>query len=598
MSLVGSLEDLGLGDILQIISLSGKSGALILRSGDGEGQILFQNGLLRGAFAKDEPTSLRDLVASRGLVPQAALDAACEDARGRGVSLSQVLTEQQLLDGEAIDALRRENIEAAVFKMFGWPTGEFSFEVHELDDTGEDLFVTPGINPQFLALEGTRRVDEDQQEVEVGEPIFDGEAPPADEAAAPVFEDASPMPLLDEDALQVEAVPAEALAEGVEDEGEALEAELLPEDDEAVAQEVVASAPHQVEQPAAAQREESVSADDPTPAVSPEPRRTPPLVVIDGELQVLEWLKTALASDFPRIHIFQRSDLGIQRIRQYLARAEVPVVLLATDAPGDAITGARDPGAIVARLKRLAARMPVFLMGDPNGPAKAARLPGQPRERARPDGIVERPGARDLTDPRRGPERDRIARALREALRASGSFGGTRADHPAAALARLREVSARISDPSSRGAVLREVLSFAAQVFSRVALFMVVEDRAVGIAQVGLPRGGGPDEAGLRNIHLGAREPAWFRTVLERQEPVRAAPADEGDQRLAVMLGNEIPDEAWVAPILSAERIVALLYGDNLPGGQPIGDTGALEVLLDSAGMALDRAFLETLAEA
>ena len=42
MSLVGSLEDLGLGDILQIVSLSRKSGLLLLRSDDGEGRIVFR----------------------------------------------------------------------------------------------------------------------------------------------------------------------------------------------------------------------------------------------------------------------------------------------------------------------------------------------------------------------------------------------------------------------------------------------------------------------------------------------------------------------------------------------------------------------------
>ena len=49
MSLVGSLEDLGLGDILQVISLSRKSGVLLLRSDRGEGRIIFRDGLIRGA---------------------------------------------------------------------------------------------------------------------------------------------------------------------------------------------------------------------------------------------------------------------------------------------------------------------------------------------------------------------------------------------------------------------------------------------------------------------------------------------------------------------------------------------------------------------
>ena len=59
------------------------------------------------------------------------------------------------------------------------------------------------------------------------------------------------------------------------------------------------------------------------------------------------------------------------------------------------------------------------------------------------------------------------------------------------------------------------------------------------------------------------------------------------------MLGNDIPQEAFVAPIESANRVVAILYADNLPGNQLLPETGALEVVLHEAGLALDRTLLE-----
>ena len=59
MSLIGSLEDLSLGDILQIISLSQKSGVLVIRTDDGAGRIVFRGGLVRGASTKDDPGGLR-----------------------------------------------------------------------------------------------------------------------------------------------------------------------------------------------------------------------------------------------------------------------------------------------------------------------------------------------------------------------------------------------------------------------------------------------------------------------------------------------------------------------------------------------------------
>ena len=66
MSLVGSLEDLGLGDIFQIVSLSRKSGLLLLRSDQGDSRIVFRDGLVRAAYVKGEPEDLRGLLVPGG----------------------------------------------------------------------------------------------------------------------------------------------------------------------------------------------------------------------------------------------------------------------------------------------------------------------------------------------------------------------------------------------------------------------------------------------------------------------------------------------------------------------------------------------------
>src|SRR5215510_142998 len=121
------------------------------------------------------------------------------------------------------------------------------------------------------------------------------------------------------------------------------------------------------------------------------------------------------------------------------------------------------------------------------------------------------------------------------------------------ALRGLREVSARLRDPSSRGDVLRLVIDYAARSFERVAIFMVREGEAQGVAQVGLGAAGGPDDVDLRTIRLPADEPAWFRKVAASRAPLRAGPGDEGDRDLASRLGREAPSEAYVAPIESGE---------------------------------------------
>jgi hypothetical protein len=549
MSLVGSLEDLGLGDLLQIVHLAAKTGVLRLRGDAGEGQIVFRSGMIREARAKSGPTDLRELLAAKRAVAGPLLERAWIEAHHVGRRLADVLVERGLVTAEALDELRREQIESSVLAMFAWPSGEFSFEMREWVDDEAELAIDPGLNPQFLALEGTRRADERGQEpIEPsGDPIF----------AAP--EDTPASLVLAEEATQL-APPSAAV---------------------------------------------------PPPGVLP-PARPPagpsgvPVVLIDPSLAALEWAKAALGPEFSRVHVFQRPSLGIDRIRQYLARAELPLVVVAEDTPPDSAAAARDANEIVARLKRQAPAMPVLLLCDESAPERTRRT--------RADGVVTRPSAALLADPRSGRERTRIATALAETLtrlvplaperkpvvpvepapETAEALAEEEATQPDAdALLRLRETSARIREGAGRGAVLAEVLGFAAQRFARVALFGVRGDRAVGVAQVGLGRSGGPDDEALRELSLGSREPAWFRRALDERRPLRSAPTDNGDHRLAVLLGNEIPSEAYVAPIVTGERVAALLYADNLPGREPLGDTAGLEVLLDAAGIALDRALIE-----
>jgi hypothetical protein len=459
--------------------------------------------------------------------------------------------------------------------MFTWTTGEFSFEIRDSsDDSGEDLFVSGGMNPQFLALEGTRLHDEAQGDGD--EAAGDGEL------------------TFGHEGHEAEAEVAALLADDADEDEPIAEADLL--DAGALESPKYETPARRAQQPPASG---GASLPASAPAAASERRVAPSAVVaIDHDLASLEWLKAALGPLHPRVHIFQRSDQGISRIRQYLARGETPLVVLSAEAPADPVSGARDAGEIIRRLKLQAPRMPVLL----------TQREGESAIEAGADGSLQKPTATQLADPRCAGDRERIASALRASLAEQLERGAAppREAAPAAGggmspemLARLRAASARLRDPASRGDVLSLALRFAAESFARVAIFMVRDEQVLGLAQIGLPKAGGPGDASIGEVVLPHREPAWFRRVIDGRNALRAAPEDEGDQRLAVLLGNAIPTEAYVAPIESGERVVALLYADNLPGDDPIGDTSALEVVLHEAGLALERAVLErALAEA
>jgi hypothetical protein len=148
-------------------------------------------------------------------------------------------------------------------------------------------------------------------------------------------------------------------------------------------------------------------------------------------------------------------------------------------------------------------------------------------------------------------------------------------------------------DPGTRGEVLSLVLEFAAQSFSRVAIFMVRDETAVGIAQRGLPAAGGPDDDGFRGLEIPVADVEWFVRVIEQRCGIAQAPMGDGDLALSSRLGDQPPTEAYIAPIESGGRVVALLYADNLPACGSVPDTTILQIVLHEAGIALERALLE-----
>jgi hypothetical protein len=291
------------------------------------------------------------------------------------------------------------------------------------------------------------------------------------------------------------------------------------------------------------------------------------------------------------VHIFQKTELAIARIRQYLIRHETPVVLVSQDAPPDPNSGARAPAEILARLKAQAGRMTTLLLADAGsgaGPQGA-------------DAVLQRPTPTDLYNPRRACVLTELAEALRRDVAAHrpGAAPPVDANSGDARLRRLREVSTELRRAAPRGEIIPVVLRFASELFGRVAMFLVRDGLAAGMAGHGLEQAGGPDDSALRELALRADAPSWFRRVLAGAGAVRGAPEDEGDRELCRLLGNVEPAEAYVAPLESGDHVVALLYADNLPDGGPLGDTQALEVVLHEAGLALDRAALERqLAEA
>ncbi|MDX9707962.1 MAG: DUF4388 domain-containing protein [Trichloromonas sp.] len=168
MSLVGNLEDLGLGDILQIVSLSQKSGVLTLRSRNREGKVIFLNGKVVQASSSVFPESFGDFLVRRGIIGfepfKGAL--ALRKSLNPQIPLETVLFQNFGISPKVLQEALRERVEAIVYSFFGWADGTFAFELGEAEDWaeagagGERQILLEGLNTQFLAIEGSRMIDE------------------------------------------------------------------------------------------------------------------------------------------------------------------------------------------------------------------------------------------------------------------------------------------------------------------------------------------------------------------------------------------------------------------------------------------------------
>lgn len=165
MSFVGNLQELGLGEILQIVSLSRKSGTLTIRSEGRTGTIVFRQGQVVRASSTTFRQTLGGILLQRGAVTQEILEQALalQQADSFKERLGIILHKHFNIPQEIIADVVRQQIEGMVYSMFEWSAGTYEFltqdNVETIDGTRIDpLQFTPvqGLNPQLLALEGAR----------------------------------------------------------------------------------------------------------------------------------------------------------------------------------------------------------------------------------------------------------------------------------------------------------------------------------------------------------------------------------------------------------------------------------------------------------
>jgi len=577
MSLVGSLEDLGLGDILQIISLSRKSGILYLTgppAPDGKKQgagVVFKNGQVISASVSTARKRLGEIFVEKGLVTTVQVREALRSISEthKYIRLDEALTKWFEVDSASLQSAIRLHIEDVIYYLFGWNEGDFNFALMESDEELASHLQDPqlpviegGLNPQFLAMEGSRRRDE---RIGGEVPSLLQQVPRIEEAPTEmvkevpisrkvVLADDDPVTLLNLERIVTE-LGFEAYPVGSVGEALALLDDLYSKGEVAI---VVADLIMPKQDGKGMLGGLELLEESKNRAVASPVIIITDIVDRDTERKVMESGGYAYLFK-PRKSQVSR-NLVTPAIRDF--EEELGKTLKAILPPLEQFAPAigepyQEPAAVSEE---------TYLTPEPSPPTQE-----------------DKEGLAGLTDELKSLET--YMDFLPEEVPRQPTTPG---------LQLLKSMIDELVSPKSHSDITLLILRFASEIMSRAVLFLVRRDEVCGLGQFGIVLEGDNPEIRVRAMKVPLEAPSIFRDVIEKKTILKKGIEETPwNDYLIDQFGGYRPVEIFIAPIFSGGRIVSILYGDNCPERGEIGDTTSLEIFLAQAGLALDRALLE-----
>ncbi|MBJ6750940.1 response regulator [Geomonas anaerohicana] len=570
MSLVGNLEDLGLGEILQIVSLSRRSGVLALQSRGREARVIFRNGQVIRATSSTFQQNLGEVLIQQGVIDLGILKRALSIQADEGYTqlLGVIMVERFNVSADAIEAVVREQIENVVYSLFAWAEGTFEFELQEVGDSDHarldpvQFMLKQGLNPQYLAMEGSRIIDEQRHRGE-GE---DDHGTHHEESVDFAFD------LLQEPSAAAPATPS--------------------------------STPDIPTSPPKAHAEAS-----PIPAaaaITSASGEGKPVVLVDDDPATLAVL-TALLSDMEyRVEAMERGEDALIRVDSLYRDGVRPTVLVDLIMPRMDGTGILGGLELMELVRNNFPELPLLGLSDFENDEAQRKMRGLGIPLLMKPLKSEVEEVRDAFAPRLTAALESLAAGEEAAFNSVNIGDELRLEmgeepalfapqlHQSTGISQLRGMLEELNNPQLGGGIILLVLRFAAEFVNRAVVLLVKKETVQGLGQFGLQDGDGGADARVRKLTIPRGEPSLFTEVLETRYPVKGTvDASVWTHYFLEQLGGGRPAEYFVGPIVSEGKVVAILYGDNLPEDKPIGDTDSLEIFLCQAGIAMEKALLQ-----
>ena len=549
MSLVGNLEDLGLGEILQIVSLSRKTGVLSLISNDREGSVVFRQGQVVRATSSTFQQSLGEVLIQKGVIDLAILRKALalQQEEGFRERLGVILIKNFGISYEIVEEVVREQIENVVFTLFAWSDGTFEFVASEHIETIDATRLDPlqfmldqGLNPQFLAMEGSRLLDESNHAAEMGTAVCE------------------------------------------RDSGDEVEFDFK------LTKELARRS-----------------------TASRMPASKKPLIIVDDDGPTLKAIADGMRQQGYDVHAMTRSEDTLIKVDAICRGGEQPTVLVDLIMPKMDGSGVLGGVELLELLHVNFKDIPIIVMTD------YRHADAEVRVREMGYAFIMKPRRVEINNPEifddflglltdevqrsetggevpQWQERFNLGDELRIEMGDDDDVPVSGEQESAGGLSLLRGMLEELNNPELQGGVLLLVLRFASEFLNRAIVFTVDDKVVSGAGQFGISGGKISGDEKVRAIHFPLEVDSMFSEPARSFHAVTSAPhSTPMDIHIFEQLGDGIPDEVFIGPLVSQSRVIGFLYGDNLPEKKVIGDTETLAIFLSQAGMAMEKNILE-----
>lgn len=158
MALKGNLRDFSTTQLLNLINLARKTGALTIKGQDGVAKMYFKEGKLIHASLGEQDNSLTSMLVKVGKITPEQSRAVEERAKVKtDKELGLLLIQSGIANQKDIIQGVKAYVLDTVYMIFTWTDGLFHFEPNELPS--EDR-ITVAINLESVIMEGSRRIKE------------------------------------------------------------------------------------------------------------------------------------------------------------------------------------------------------------------------------------------------------------------------------------------------------------------------------------------------------------------------------------------------------------------------------------------------------